>query len=124
MSSLKNPRRAGAITVTQAILLGCFLAIGLLAYGYANEFSKITSEDARIKLNKDIQVFHSRLGILAAYYPPGIAYLENMGYNNVTVIEAWVVLNGSRIWRSDLRELATIKPGAIGRIDFNCPGCR
>jgi len=124
MSSLKNPRRAGAITVTQAILLGCFLAIGLLAYGYANEFSKITSEDARIKLNKDIQVFHSRLGILAAYYPPGIAYLENVGYNNVTVIEAWVVLNGSMIWRSDLRELATIKPGAIGRIDFNCPGCR
>ena len=123
MSSPKDLRRTGAITVTQAILLSCFLAVGLIAYGYANEFSRITSEDARIKLNKDIQVFHSRLGIIAAYYPPGIAYLENIGYNNVTVIEAWVVLNGSVIWRSDLRALKTIKPGAIGMVDFNCPGC-
>ena len=115
--------RAGQIGLTEAILLSLFVAVGLLTYGYVAAYSKAISEHRRRELGEDIQVFNSKLNIVAAYYPPGKAYLENTGFRNVTIVNALVYLNGSLIWNSGIKNLRTISPGEISWIDFSCPGC-
>ncbi|RLG07779.1 MAG: hypothetical protein DRN68_04900 [Thaumarchaeota archaeon] len=115
--------KGGQIGLTEAVLLSLFVIVGLLTYGYAAAYSKIISQDRRRELDEDMQVFSSKLNIVAAYYPPGKAYLENTGLRNVTIINALVYLNGSLIWNSGIKDLGTIDPGEISWIDFNCPGC-
>ena len=70
--------RAGQIGLTEAILLSLFVAVGLLTYGYVATYSKAISEHRGRELGEDVQVFNSKLYIVAAYYPPGKAYLENL----------------------------------------------